>query len=150
MRSEFKMAMKLATEAVKMRFPNVPNVSTEELCQLMKEDSSKQKLILLVSRMPNCARVLHNSCRPSLAVFVLVYWKTCKLISCRRSFGAELSDISQFLAYFKGLYLAVKDWRGVNPRYCKIILLALFTKIFEIQLYLRACLHGGGVTRLGG
>ena len=60
MRSEFKMAMKLATEAVKMRFPNVPNVSTEELCQLIKEGSSKRKLVLLVSRMPNCARVLHD------------------------------------------------------------------------------------------
>ena len=45
------MAMKLTTESIKLRFPNVPNISTEELYELMKAESSKRKLVLLVSCM---------------------------------------------------------------------------------------------------
>ena len=49
---KFKMAMKLTTETIKLRFPNVPNISTEELCELMTAESSKRKLVLLVSSAP--------------------------------------------------------------------------------------------------
>lgn len=48
---KFKMAMKLTTESIKLRFPNVSNISTEELYELMKAESSKRKLVLLVSCM---------------------------------------------------------------------------------------------------
>ena len=53
------MAMKLTTESIKLRFPNVPNISTEELYELMKAESSKRKLVLLVSCMDS-APVLQN------------------------------------------------------------------------------------------
>ena len=46
------MVMKLTTETIKLRFPNVPNISTEELCELMTAESSKRKLVLLVSSAP--------------------------------------------------------------------------------------------------
>lgn len=59
---KFKMAMKLTIETIKLRFPNVPNMSTEELCELMKAASSKRKLVLLVSCMTNSAPVLQNLC----------------------------------------------------------------------------------------
>lgn len=59
---KFKMAMKLTIETIKLRFPNVPNMSTEELCELMKAESSKRKLVLLVSCMTNSAPVLQNLC----------------------------------------------------------------------------------------
>lgn len=45
--TESKMAMKLTTEAVKMRFPGVSNISTDELFQMIKADNSR--LLLLVS-----------------------------------------------------------------------------------------------------
>ncbi|KAJ7387439.1 hypothetical protein OS493_004436 [Desmophyllum pertusum] len=54
-----KMAMKLATEAVKVRFPSVPNISTEELCHLMKTDISKRKLLLLDVREEKEFHVSH-------------------------------------------------------------------------------------------
>ena len=41
------MAMRVTTEAVKMRFPNVSNISTDELFQLINDDNSK--VVLLVS-----------------------------------------------------------------------------------------------------
>lgn len=52
------MAMKLTTESIKLRFPNVPNISTEQLYELMKAESSKRKLVLLVSCTSNSAPVL--------------------------------------------------------------------------------------------
>lgn len=45
--TESKMAMKLTTEAVKMRFSGVSNISTDELFQMIKADNSR--LLLLVS-----------------------------------------------------------------------------------------------------
>lgn len=44
-----KMAMRVTTEAVKLRFPGVSNMSTDELFQLINANNSK--LILLVSCM---------------------------------------------------------------------------------------------------
>lgn len=46
------MAMKLTTEAVKMRFPSVSNISTDELLQLLNAGNSK--VVLLVSGMLGC------------------------------------------------------------------------------------------------
>ena len=43
------MAVRVTSEAVKMRFPSVSNMSTDELFQLINADNSK--LVLLVSCM---------------------------------------------------------------------------------------------------
>ena len=59
------MAMKLTTEAVKMRFPGVSNMSTDELLQLIRQESSK--LLLLVGGLTKCFKITEEKVLSSIS-----------------------------------------------------------------------------------
>ena len=81
------MAMKLTTEAVKMRFPGVSNMSTDELLQLIRQESSK--LLLLVGGLTKCFKITEEKVLSSI----------CKRFNIIRDL--KLSDLARFLFSFK-------------------------------------------------
>ena len=82
-----KMAMKLTTEAVKMRFPGVSNMSTDELLQLIRQESSK--LLLLVGGLTKCFKITEEKVLTSI----------CK----RFNSGLETLRFSTFLIFLQNI-----------------------------------------------
>ena len=81
------MAMKLTTEAVKMRFPGVSNMSTDELLQLIRQESSK--LLLLVGGLTKCFKITEEKVLSSI----------CK----RFNSGLETLRFSTFLIFLQNI-----------------------------------------------
>ncbi|CAH3111243.1 unnamed protein product [Porites lobata] len=104
------MAMKLTTEAVKMRFPGVSNMSTDELLQLIRQESSK--LLLLDVREEKEFQVSHlckahhiNPSQKDLEKVVKLIDESGASIGeavtvvCYCSLGYRSSALAQQLAY---------------------------------------------------
>lgn len=85
------MAMKLTTEAVKMRFPGVSNMSTDELLQLIRQESSK--LLLLVGVLTKCFKITEEKVLSSM----------CCLQSANGLLGLETLRFSTFLIFLQNI-----------------------------------------------
>ena len=108
---KFKMAMKLTTESIKLRFPNVPNISTEQLYELMKAESSKRKLVLLVSCTSNSAPVLQK------------FWSICVSLLKIYSPDLQASYWSQFTGWLSLVFIfewpilvTCGTWFAISPK----------------------------------
>ena len=95
------MAMKLTTEAVKMRFPGVSNMSTDELLQLIRQESSK--LLLLVGGLTKCCKITEEKVLSSICKRLASRTNEPQRTSAGRLLGLETLRFSTFLIFLQNV-----------------------------------------------